>query len=330
MTDTLTAWGKSLKHLKSLELDGPFLARKEGWISFLKARGKQLEHLGVTQSPRIDLDVMETLAKSCPNLKSLRLAEIGKLDSELLAPIAKLKKLQSLAVVSPGGTPIADDAVVSLLAAVGANLTSLDLSDNKELTDDVLKAIAKYCPKLTKLSLRNVDLSDSALKQYFDTLSSSKQPGFTYLDLEKGHDLAGSCLRALTAHSGKTIENLSLVGWRHVEADAVSGLSTCPRLQNLDLGWCRNVTDFTLKDILDGCNSIRTIRVWGELQCLRSTDSRLQPAYRPRTPQARCQGHRDRNPCHLGVLLLTVDFSFTPSHMYTTNSHMLSVPYYNT
>ena len=262
-TDTLISWGKSLKHLKSIELNGPFLARKEGWISFLKARGKKLEEFRITQSPRIDLEVIETMVASCPNLKSLALAEIGQMDSEFLESIAKLTRLESLSISSPG-TPISDEAVITLLEAIGENLTALDLSENSELGDEILPAIAKFCPKLQHLGLRNVKLSDVAIKSYFETLSASKRPGFLSLDLEKGHDLSGASLRALIAHSGHTIENLSLVGWRNVDADAVSGLGACSQLRRLDLGWCRQVTDFTLKDIIDGCNNIREIKVWGE------------------------------------------------------------------
>lgn len=263
-TDTLVTWGKSLKNLKSLELNGPFLVRKAGWISFFKDRGKKLEGLSITQSPRIDLETIEALVKSCPNLKNLKLTEIGQLDSEFLEPLAKLTKLESLAIISPGSTPLSDEAVVTLLKAVGSHLTTLDLSENKELGDEILVAMAECCPKLQHLSLRNVHLSEAGVKKYFETLSSAEHPGFVTLDLEKGHDLAGSSLGALTKHSSRTLERLSIMGWKHVDADTVSGLSACSQLRFLDLGWCRNVTDFTLKDIIDGCNHINEIRVWGK------------------------------------------------------------------
>lgn len=264
MADTLIAWGTQLKRLRSLELFGPFLVRKEGWISFFKARGKQLEELIITQSPRIDMETIEIMVKSCPNLRVLKLTEIGKFDSEFLDPLGKLKKLESLAITLPGGPPLSDDAVDQFLAKVGNNLTTLDLSFNTELTDEVLKSISTHCPRLTRLSLRHLDLTDAAVASYFETLEKQGFPGFTHLDFEKGHDLSSDALNALIKHSGKTIQSLSLMGWRNVSADSVAQLSACKQLQDLDLGWCRLVTDFTLKDILEGCDEIREIHVWGE------------------------------------------------------------------
>jgi DNA repair protein RAD7 len=69
----------------------------------------------------------------------------------------------------------------------------------------------------------------------------------------------------LVDHSGETLEKLSILGWKDVSADTVSELARCTALKELDLGWCRNVTDFTIKDVLDGCDQIRLLRVWGEL-----------------------------------------------------------------
>ncbi len=263
MTDTLVHWAKQLRKLKHLELFGPFLVRKEGWMEFFKARGKALEGLSVTQSPRIDLETMEVLVKHCPNLRVLKLSEIGQLDSNFLVPLGKLKKLESLAITSPGATAISDEAVDELLAAVGKNLTSLDLSNNTELSDELLVSIAASCPKLTHLALTHVDLSDAAVGRFFRDLKAKRRPGLVHIDLEKGHDLAHEALTALIAHSGRTVRWLNLMGWRNVPADDVAGLVACPNLTYLDLGWCRHVTDFTLKDLLEGCPALTHVRVWG-------------------------------------------------------------------
>lgn len=262
MTDTLIHWSKQLRHLKHLELFGPFLVRKEGWLTFFKARGKQLESLNITQSPRIDMETMEVLVKQCPNLRVLKLGEIGQLDSEFLVPMASLKKLEELAITSPG-MAISDDAVIDLLSAVGSKLTSLDLSYNPELGDDILLAIAEHCPKLTHLTLAHVDLSDDAVGRFFKALKTKRRPGLVHINFEKGHDLARNALRALTAHSGQTVRWLSLMGWRNVPAEDVEKLAACPELAYLDLGWCRHITDFTVKEILEGCGALTYLRVWG-------------------------------------------------------------------
>ncbi|WWC94339.1 hypothetical protein V866_001181 [Kwoniella sp. B9012] len=269
-TDAVTAWGKSLKQLKRVELFGPFLVRKEGWLNLFKSVGKRLEGLLVTQSPRIDLETIEVLVKSCPNLVELRLAEIGQLTDDCLAPLQSLKKLKTLDLSAPG-SPLTDEAVIALLSKIGGNLETLDLTDNPDLTDEILPAITAHCPRLRRLSLRNVvELTDEGVSDFFASLKKQNRPGLEWIDLEKGHDLKDSSLDALLAHSGTTVEKLNLLGWRDVSNDSLGGLAQCKNLKELDLGWCRQVTDFTIKDILDGCNEIESIRVWG---CNQLTDA---------------------------------------------------------
>ncbi|WWC70134.1 uncharacterized protein I206_104081 [Kwoniella pini CBS 10737] len=268
--DAMTAWGKSLKQLKRIELFAPFLVRKDGWINFLKSTGKRLESFLITQSPRIDLEIIQILVKSCPNLVELRLAEIGLLDDACLTILQSLRKLKYLDL-SAAGTPLTDDAVIALLAAVGGQLEELNLAENADLTDVVLPGIAEHCPRLHRLSLRNVvELTDEGVADYFSLLKKKSRPGLEWIDLEKGHDLQDNSLRNLIAHSGNTVEKLNLLGWKGVSNDCLAELATCKHLKDLDIGWCRQVTDFTIKDVLEGCKEIQSVRVWG---CNQLTDA---------------------------------------------------------
>ena len=264
-------------------------------MSFLKLAGKRLQALLVTQSPRIDLETIEVLVKSCVNLTELRLSEIGQLKDDLIEPLGKLKKLTILDL-SSAGQSLTDSAVNTLLSKVGKNLVSLNMSDNPDLTDVALLAIATHCPQLRSLHLRNlVELTDDGVADFFATLERSGHPGFETIDLEKGHDLKSRALHALIAHSRTSLEKLSLMGWREVEKEALSELTECSQLRELDLGWCRQVTDFTIKDVLDACSAIKVIKVWGELCLVLMRDealkpSRLQPTDRRSSPEKRGQG----------------------------------------
>ncbi|ORX35761.1 DNA dependent ATPase [Kockovaella imperatae] len=269
-TEAMSFWSRHLKHLRRLELYGPFLVRKEGWHDLFKARDKQLQSFLVRQSPRIDSESIKIMAQYCPDLKELRLSEIGQLNDECLDALGSLKALTFLDL-SSSGNPLSVASVDQLLERVGANLVHLDLSDNPSLGDETLESIAKHCPKLRHLRLRGLhDLSDDAVSAFFDTLSSQHHPGFETIDLEKGDSLEGKALRSLIAHSGRAIETLSLLGWRLVDAESVSGLQKCSMLKYLNLGWCRSVTDYCIKDILDSCTEIRLIKVWG---CNQLTDA---------------------------------------------------------
>lgn len=260
-TDTLKDWAASMPHLRRLELYAPFLVRQAGWEAFLRARGPQLESFLLTQSPRFDADTLAVLVECAPGLRALRLSEIGRLDSTWLPVLAGLQELEHLDLSSPGA-PLADDAVAALLAAVGGKLTHLDLSHNPELGDEVLDAIARHCPRLTHLSLHHVELSDAGLVRFFRALKDQRRPGLVELDLEKGHDLAS--LDDLVEHSGQTLRRLSLCGWRGTQREQLARLAECKNLEHLDISWCRAANDFTVKDILDGCDAIKEVRVWGK------------------------------------------------------------------
>lgn len=262
-TEVVSHWAKTLKQLKRIELHAPFLVRKEAWIELFQAAGERLEGFLVTQSPRIDRETVHQLVKNCPNLTELRLAEIGRLDSEMLKELKPLKKLRLLDISSPADS-LTDDAIVDLLEAVGDSIEDLNLADNFDLTDAILPAIVKYCPRLQSLCLRNLtELTDEGVTAFFGSLQAKGHQGLRCIDMEKGHELRDSALGALIAHSGETIEWLSLLGWKEVALEALNALVRCKNLKYLDVGWCRAVNNFWVKDVLDGCHAIEQVRVWG-------------------------------------------------------------------
>jgi len=255
-TDTLIAWAESLTKLRHIELVAPFLVRKQGWIEFFRLR--RLKSLLVTQSPRIDLEVVEALVQYCPDITDLRLSQIGQMSDVLLQPLAALSRLTSLNLSSPG-SPLSDRAVAELLETAGSNLVHLDLSGT-ELSDDVLPAIAKHCIVLRSLSLRHLgDLSDDAVGRMFNTMGNLER-----VDLEKCHQLREKALNALIDHSKSAIESIKIPGWKDVPAEALGRMAECKVLKEVDMGWCRQVTDYTVKEILDGCEQLEVLRVWGE------------------------------------------------------------------
>ncbi|WVN87558.1 uncharacterized protein L203_102741 [Cryptococcus depauperatus CBS 7841] len=261
-TEVISHWSKMLKKLKRLELYGPFLVRKEGWIEFVKAIGKQLEGFLVTQSPRIDEETVGELVKCCPTLREVRLSEVI-LNSSMIRMLHPLSNLTSLDLSSPAES-LSDDTIIELLKKIGATLETLVLADNSSLTDQVLPVIAETCPNLRRLSLRNlVELTDDGVADFFKTLKSNRHVGFSWIDLEKGHDLKDAALRALIEHSGEAVEWLSLLGWREITLETLNMLSGCKKLKHLDVGWCRTVNNFWVKAILDECECIEEIRVWG-------------------------------------------------------------------
>ncbi len=293
-------WSTGFRKLRELELDGPFLVRIDGWKKLFEGLGKRLEVFKIkwvkvvlarptgladmkshslSQQPRFDIDCLEVMVKQCPNIQQLRLAEFGLITDDWLPVIGKLTKLTYLDLARPGKESLNDAAVVDLLSQVGAKLEHLDLSRHVDLSDAVLDGIAACCPNLKSLRLEDVSgnpdlnkpdsigLTDEGVAEFFEALATNGHAALTHLDFHGCHSLQGPALMALLAHSGPKLQSLNLSGWKDVSPEALSEIGkTCKALVELDIGWCRRLTDFVLKDILEGCPEIKHVRVWGGYQ----------------------------------------------------------------
>ncbi|KZT18911.1 RNI-like protein [Neolentinus lepideus HHB14362 ss-1] len=288
----IDSWNKSLPALQRIELLGPFLIRTDSWKSFFKAHPR-LEGFLITQSPRFDLACMQSLVENCRAITELRLKEVGKMEDVFLTEIAQWKgSLRGLDLSDPGtGKSLSDEACVEMMCAIGPQLDHLDLSGHEFLTDDFLKdGLTPHAGSLSSLSLANVpDLTDAGVAYLFDIwrgVAPQKDPEdedvdmdrergtnlpLTSLDMSRNAELSTAALTSILAHSGKTLQHLNINGWKAVSQKALAMLSeTAKELRTLDVGWCRELDDFVVKDILDKCEKIKDIQVWG---CNRITEA---------------------------------------------------------
>ncbi|TEB16422.1 hypothetical protein FA13DRAFT_1747165 [Coprinellus micaceus] len=206
-----------------IELLGPFLVRAPAWKLFFQAH-RNLEGFLIHQSPRFDLDCVQTLISSCPGLKELRLREVGKMSDEFLNEIASLGP-NSLAYLDLG---FLDEG----LAGHTGNLEFLGISHLPELTDKDVTA-------------------------FFSEWENTPLVG---LDASRNSDLAGESLTAIMKHSGLTLETLNINGWK----DGIGRKGK--ELRQLDVGFCRNINDFVVKDwgrAKGGCKNLKELKVWG-------------------------------------------------------------------
>lgn len=262
LNDTVMAsWNNSFPNLVSLELLGPFLVREAAWTAFLKSH-PNLEAFLITQSPRFSLDCLTTLIdNSKTTLRRLGLREVGKLCDEWLEPIAELTNLTYLDLAEPSDS-LTDDAAIALLAAVGANVTHLDLSGHSALTDDFLAhGIDTHVHTLASLALSHLpELTDAGLAAFFGTFEG---PGLLRLDLSRNPELGTDALAAVIAHSGMALHELNINGWKDVGQEVLNQLAGCRDLRRLDVGWCREVDDWVVKRIVEGCRALVELKVWG-------------------------------------------------------------------
>jgi DNA repair protein RAD7 len=256
----LNAWSTSLPSLVRLELLGPFLVRVPSWVHFFQSH-PQLEALLLIQSPRFDLECMETLSACCPNLTELRLKEIGKLDDTFLPHISCFQRLEELDLSSPSSS-CSEDGMIALLNKLGARLTRLDLSGHEELADDFLKyGIQEYAPNLISLKLDGLTaLTDEGVAAFFRAWTPSS---LSTLTMARVPNVGTEALPALLDCTGSTLSTLNINAWRETTAEALARIGEARELRTLDVGWNRAVDNFVIKAILDGCPKMEEIKCWG-------------------------------------------------------------------
>ncbi|TFY57892.1 hypothetical protein EVJ58_g6746 [Rhodofomes roseus] len=275
--EVLRHWKTALPNLKRLELLGPFLVRAPVWQEFFRAH-PSLEGFLITQSPRFDLECMRALVSSCKNLKELRLSEIGLMDDELLDLLKPLAgTLTSLEISRPGSAarpdPLSEEALIDLIAAVGGSLTHLNLSHNGDITDQFLfKGLKPHTRKLTSLKLSGTpELTNAGVAEFFNTWVATAQtagktpnPPLEVLDMDRDHQLGADALFALLEHSGPALKHLRINQWTAASQESLQTIAArAPNLQTLDVGFCREVDDWVIKSLLESCQSLKEVKVWG-------------------------------------------------------------------
>ncbi|KAH7087924.1 RNI-like protein [Auriculariales sp. MPI-PUGE-AT-0066] len=269
-------WSQHLRYLTKIDLLGPFLVRSEAWIKFFEVVGPQLHTFRITQSPRFDLDCAEALAKHASGtLTDLRLAEVGLLKDDFLPILAGCTNLISVDFSYPGsGTSLSSDAVVDFLAAIGSTLEHLNLSGHEGLDDDLsTRGLQEHCKKLRSLGLAGLpELTDVPTAAFFKAWQG-RNPPLERIDMSRCHKLSSAALDALLAHSGRNLVELNINSWRDTDSDTLSRIAdSVPKIERLNVGFCRGVDDFVVKSLLEGvCKAhLRELKVYG---CNRLTEN---------------------------------------------------------
>ena len=266
--NVLEHWCERLPALKRLELYGPFLVKPASWQKFFES------HPGLTgflirQSPIFDVDCMASLAQHCTDLTELRMSEIGKMSDEFLGYIQGFEGLTSLDLSEPTKS-LSTDAVVDLLEAVGPKLKHLNLSKNEELTDEVLtEGMAPNCRVLSELILEELpEVTDAAVATFFK--ETSNQP-IKLISLSRNPQLADGALGGILEHSGSHLETLYINSLKDASNEVLLTIGERAKvLKTLDIGFCRQVDDFVIKSVMEGCERISDVQVFG---CNRLTDN---------------------------------------------------------
>jgi DNA repair protein RAD7 len=72
-------------------------------------------------------------------------------------------------------------------------------------------------------------------------------------------------------HSGCGLESLNINGWKNASEESLMEIAKRSKiLRTLDVGWCREVDDFVVKGLIEGCERLKEIKGWG---CNRLTEN---------------------------------------------------------
>jgi len=244
-----------LSSLESLVLGGAYRLSDKGIKTLLEAT-PNLHRLGLRDACLLQssIDVLPTL---CVSLKHVDLSGCRGLSPEALqGGLLKLKHLSDLSLDYVGDvndellkelgeqTPIqrlsinlccnvTDKGICGLAGARKSALLELSCNDIIKLTDSSLLSLAESCVALERLSLRRC------------------------------HRMTDAGLAAVAANGW--LQSVAVSGVPSVGPLLVKALASFCKdsLEELDISWCRSVTDNMLGFLADSCLRLATITAWG-------------------------------------------------------------------
>lgn len=250
--------------LSELNLDGPFLVRKEAWVDVFRILGGRLNSFAISSVYRFCGDVLKALVDNCPELESLRLARLSQFnDQKALALLSELplKKLQ-LCNFEPGA--LTDEIIEKLMMARGPELETLVLHSD-ELGDGSIAAIGACCNQLTHLELVDMRVSSVAVENMFNNwIERNVNQGLTHLSLERCFDLDFAAVNAALL-AAPAIANLNINSLKKTTPAIIPKIAKLNQITRLDLGFLGYLEPQHVY-MLSKCESLQLLLVFGNIR----------------------------------------------------------------
>ncbi|KNC80713.1 hypothetical protein SARC_06934 [Sphaeroforma arctica JP610] len=156
--EALSVISEACPDITSLLLHGSYLVTDQIYSDFLESHTKLVE-FDVSWSAKLGEATLKTMGFLCREIETLTLNHMSRVDDDALKHLETLTSLKHLGLTYLDG--VTDEGMAHLLRSVGANLLTLDISGNPQLTEITFKAIADRCSALTTLVMNdNVALTD--------------------------------------------------------------------------------------------------------------------------------------------------------------------------
>mmetsp|Transcript_30648 Transcript_30648/g.117221 ORF Transcript_30648/g.117221 Transcript_30648/m.117221 type:complete len:370 (+) Transcript_30648:1147-2256(+) len=280
---TLATLSTDSSNIRELTLEGCYRLSDNGIEAMLKNLNK-LETLDLSSCTRITSKTVRNIVRYAGNtMLVLRLRTAAQLSGEDFLPIAELKHLERYArpeigslvnflveqkrLTAGASRPcslcisenrrVDDGSLIRIISEAGSKLQSLNMAGCTELTDKLVSAVAECCPHLEEICLDETQVTDVGLRKL-----TSKCSSLASISLRSCSNITDEgCIHAI---KNCKIQRLSLNGLYCVTDATLLALKRYSEgLEELDLSWCRAITDEALGQFVDTVPSLRLLKLRG-------------------------------------------------------------------
>eukprot|EP00042_Codosiga_hollandica_P055178 m.765949 g.765949 ORF g.765949 m.765949 type:complete len:650 (-) comp59064_c0_seq36:2032-3981(-) len=256
--------------LTHLTLEGCFLISDASFAGFFENH-PDLTSVTLLAARKLATRGLKALSGSCPRLASLKLDSCASIVGADLEHLATLTRLNTLHLTHCD--QLIDAAASTALQSFPiAQLRSVEISGSWKLADAFVLVLATKAAVLEEVGLGSLpDVSNDALISFW-----SSCPLLSRVNLRQTSQTTEDTILRLLDHAARQITHLSLNGLYQTSSKVLHRLANeCFRLQELDVSWCRGVTDEWFMDIVAGNRDLSQIGVWG---CSKLSAAACQPS----------------------------------------------------
>ena len=251
--------------LESLRLKACYKLSNAALTGLMAHVGGGLHELVLSFNSQLNAEGVTAIAKHCPRLTTLRLEDCQNLPPDALTPLRALTRLETLSL---GGLFLLnDETIVALTGACSDTLTTLSLRACQLISPDAIVTIARTCTNLRDLDLEGVELiTDAAAAELADGL-----PALERLVLKSCVQLSDAAIERLAAGCpGLARVSLNKIPALSDRALAALRKHCAETLTALDISWLRGVSDHGVGALVDACERLDELRLWGCTQLTRT------------------------------------------------------------
>ncbi|KAI1328841.1 RNI-like protein [Xylariaceae sp. FL0255] len=273
--------------IENLSISGSNLLSEDSWTEYLKAKGHCLKSLQIYYTDKhVGNDFMRIIKETCPTLESLKIRHNQQVSDEGVVHIKDISNLRLLSLELNNKTTTGP--YVKVIESIGKQLKSFSIRQTTHVDDNLLDAIHGHCRSLTKLRITGSEfMTDAGFARLF---RGWKNNALTFIDLEKCRHVdsdkprenehnVGLCSKgfeALMEHSGTELRHLNVHACRHISRETFEKVfaedKSYPKLRNLEISFCEEVTDFVVGSIFRSCPELKELNVFG---CMKVKDVKV-------------------------------------------------------